>query len=241
MIDETIFSTIKNAGNFETVRAIRITEKIRVRAEFIYSEFLVTGLPLNYKGKRGDCLYFLKFPMKIFRIRWKSFLENFPPPFLLTVSVGLLVSGGLGTHWAATYREGDSIIPREGDLTRVGPLFVSKAKRRTTPFILFSDGNGNSQYRQDMFQTTANLSAVDNLVKSSKNRATAYLFVYKKNPVREIWKITIQGVEVLSYQDALSYYNSDNFDGYSRISLGLVGLILFFASMIEVRHTKKVM
>ncbi|WP_186166173.1 hypothetical protein [Burkholderia gladioli] len=234
-------STIKNAGNFETVGAIRMTEKIRVRGGIYLLGISGAGLPLNYEGKRGGCLYFLKFPMKIFRIRWKSFLENFFPPFLLTVSVGLLVSGGLGTHWAATYREGDSIIPREGDLTRVGPLFASKVKRRTTPFILFSDGNGNSQYSQDMFQTTANLSAVDNLVKSSKNRATAYLFVYKKNPVREIWKITIQGVEVLSYQDALSYYNSDNADGYSRISLGLVGLILFFASMIEVRRTNKVM
>jgi hypothetical protein len=174
--------------------------------------------------------------MKKFRVKFKPIQEGFFSIFILTISVGFLITGASITHWGLAFRKGDSVIPKERDLTISGPYLISKRKYRITPFIIFSDSNGRLKYKENLYETSVSSKIIDDLIKIYPNQAVAYLSVDDENPIRKIWEIKIKDTTVLTYRDAVSYYHSENSAGNFRILVGAIGLILFVISLIDIKR-----
>lgn len=159
--------------------------------------------------------------------------------FLLLTSVVFFAQGIYQTHWLAYYRLGDSIIPRESDLTRVGPLSMSELRTRRDVLIVFSDADNVKKYSQNRSFFSIKPNAVRDLVKKYSGWAVAYLYVFDGNPLRKIWKVEVAGSQILSYETSAIDYGHDSETTYSYFWGAGAFFIFFLTSIIEVSRFQK--
>ena len=137
-----------------------------------------------------------------------------------------LCIAAIDSGYFASYRFGDSIIPREDQLVRSGPYLIEIHAGRITPSISFtpvSEGNRHSEklYNFDDENT------ILQLVHHFKGKPVAYLWLYSDNPVRQVWKIDVNRQLVLSYDKARKTYLRES-DPTSNLLTAISFFVFFY-------------
>lgn len=162
--------------------------------------------------------------------------QNLWALFLLLFSILSLVQGVTTTHWMASLRKGDSIIPRKNELTRIGPFLISEIKARHVDLIGFASLGKPMKYKTDAYGLSITSNALKDLIRKYSGQPVAFLLTSKNNPMREIWGIDVAGLEVLSYEKAVSDYKIEASSAYSYFLSSIACVIWFFISIIEFRR-----
>jgi hypothetical protein len=162
--------------------------------------------------------------------------QNLWALFLLLFSILSLVQGVTTTHWMASLRKGDSIIPHKNELTRIGPFSISEIRTRNSVLVGFASPGKPIKYKEEAAGLSIAPNAVKNLIRKYSGQPVAFLLTSKINPMREIWGIDIAGLEVLSYEKAVFYYKVDDSSAYSYFLSSITCAIWLFVSIIELRR-----
>lgn len=163
--------------------------------------------------------------------------DNVWASFLLLFSVAMLISGISRTHWMVSYRKGDAIIPQEVDLIREGPFVLSEVRTRNAVLAGFSDPyDGRLKYAEDIYDFSIPPSASRNLINGYYGRQFAYLYTYAGNPNRRIWRIDVNGAEIMSYRKAVSDYRVETSVEYGSFWTSAICAVWFLISIIDVRR-----
>lgn len=166
--------------------------------------------------------------------------QNIWALFLLIFSIISFVQGIAATHWMASYRKGDSIIPRKDELTRTGPYLMSEIKTRNAVLVGFSSSDGSLKYKEDAYDVTIQARAVMDLINEYSGRPVAYLLIYKNNPMRQIWGIDVNGIEMLSYHGSILAYKSRDSASYSWFWAFFACSIWFLISILNVQRIRNI-
>lgn len=121
--------------------------------------------------------------------------KNLWAKILIGLTLGFLISGIKKTHWLVSYREGYSVmVPREKQLSRVGPVFMTVHHVRSGPEVLFYSRSGEILFREKQFSIPMdNMLAI---VHKFSGRRAAFLWIYNDNPSREVWEIDVNNERV---------------------------------------------
>lgn len=159
--------------------------------------------------------------------------------FLLLFSILSLIQGVTTTHWMASYRKGDSIIPHKEELIRTGPFLMSEIKTRNAVFVGFATPDGRLKYKGDAYDVAIPARALLEMINEYSGRPVAYLFIYENNPMRQIWGIDVNGIEALSYQGSILDYKIRDSQAYSWFLSFAACMVWFFISIIDVQRVRK--
>jgi hypothetical protein len=157
---------------------------------------------------------------------------------LLLISVFTLVQGISDTHWMAYYRLGDSIVPQEEALVRVGPLHMSEIRTRNRELVAFSDANGNVRYKVDSYLLGSDATVVHNLVKDYSNGGGAYLYIFERNPLQKVWGAEVSVSIILTYARSLKHYRISSPIKYSYFWDSASFFVFFLFSIFEIERRK---
>ena len=148
----------------------------------------------------------------------------------LMVAVGGVSYSTVTSDFFASYRLGDSIIPREDQLIRTGPYVMDTTKIRNGTLINFHMVMGTDTYSEKALNFN-NHNHVLPLVGMMNNLPVAYLWLYADNPVRKLWKIEINNETVLSYDHALFEYHVNSNSEFFVLKISLISFVLFLFSI----------
>ena len=158
------------------------------------------------------------------------------------LSVVSLIMAIAGIYYAAihscyfvSYRLGDSIIPREDQLIRSGPYVVETQKARIGFLVIFQPITGREHYSQS---STEFSNSVNHLVQTMKGKSVAYLWLYKDNPIRSIWRIDINDETVFSYENALKFYRIES-NPTIHLLIAFGCFVLFFWTLVTITPSKR--
>lgn len=187
-------------------------------------------------GCEDVCLYFQPFAFDAMnsygtglRVQYQGFRKDFWhailifSPILIWLSMGWLQSGELFDRALPA--------PSADKLTKLGPMGVTKGRERSVEKLYFSF-NGNSRkysYESRWLHSTGEL---EKLLAMPNAHPVAYLWVNDESNRMKVWRITIDGVEVLSYSNAVYAYettmNADEKLKIATILIFAIGLVRFF-------------
>ncbi|WP_145757759.1 MULTISPECIES: hypothetical protein [Burkholderia] len=142
---------------------------------------------------------------------------------LLAASIALLLSAVSAVNWNAVI-DGQTFIPIESSLIKIGPFSVSESKKRAGENLVFSDPRKNERYIVDVDDLNRKFSLSQSCLSDHQENIEAYLFVSSKNSARKIWKIEMCNEIVMSYERSIENYKRDNGFLWSSI----IGFSLFF-------------
>lgn len=179
--------------------------------------------------------------MKIFRFDVTLNLpgrDNIWACFLIFFSAISLIRGITSTHWMVSYRKGDVIIPHQVDLKKIGPFAMSTIRTRNDTLLRFANQDG-SNYEVSIYGLSISPDAARELVNQYGSRPVAYLLIDYKNPLRQIWGIQVDAIELLSYQKSVSNYRIDSSGQYTWFIYFAVCVLWFLVSIVDLRRIRK--
>ena len=156
----------------------------------------------------------------------------------LMIAVGGVSYSTTSSDFFASYRLGDSIIPREDQLIRTGPYLMDTSKIRNDTLINFHSATGTDTYSELPIKFNNNNQILPR-VAIMKNLPVTYLWLYADNPVRRIWKIEINNETVLSYDRALFVYHADANTKFFLLKISLASFVLFLFSICTFTRTPR--
>ncbi len=150
-----------------------------------------------------------------------SIRENPFANVLLGVAIILFCMAMMNTGYFASYRLGDSVIPKENQLVRSGPYFMQEIAARAENLVRIRPISRGNQYSEKWTQFDRN-SIILALVNKFGNQPVAYLWLYTENPVRQGWKIEVNQQTAFSYDRALLVYRINNATSQSLLDLAAI-------------------
>jgi len=160
-------------------------------------------------------------------------------PFSLVfagISLLSIFAGFFNTGFMASYRFGDSIIPREEQLVRTGPYLMGEVKLRNGVNIRFVPVDGGGSYEERWTNFDVSPDEILALVHREKGGGAAYLWLFRENPTRKVWKIEANSQVLMSYSRAKFVYGIDDSIGYSWFELSGIMLLMFLVSMCSIER-----
>jgi hypothetical protein len=114
---------------------------------------------------------------------------------------------------------------------------MKRIEARHTSGVLFVSANGLPEHFEHWSSFGHNDEKVREIIKVSSS-SEAYLWTSNVNPLRQVWKIEINRIDVLPFNTALRDYRTETEFGPAFMScLALLMLILFFFSMIKINRS----
>jgi hypothetical protein len=150
-----------------------------------------------------------------------------------------LVQGVASTRWMASRRLGDSIIPREHELTRMGPFSMSEIRIRNTVLVRFTNQDGTVTVDQNASDFDVPFDDVLKSINSYPGIPIAYLSMSEKNPINKIWGVDVNGINFLSYKGAVLNYRRRDSLAYSWFGYAIIAVFFCLISVVNIRRVAK--
>jgi hypothetical protein len=128
--------------------------------------------------------------------------------FLMVAAVGAYYAITVSDFFA-DYRFGNSIVPREDQLTQSGPYVMGKRLERRTTSVIFYRPTGTVAFSEDWLNFN-DPNGILSLVDMLQNKPVAYLWLYDSNPLRKVWKIVINDNGIVNRDVVSGLEFSDN-------------------------------
>ena len=140
------------------------------------------------------------------------------------------------TDYFVRERLGGVIIPAPDHLQKTGPYIVTSLNSRYKKGLVFKGVNGGGEYFEDWnsFQGAGSIIPIEQIANLNQGKATAYLWLSDKNPIRKVWRIQIQGQELMPYRLALRNYDTETiFVPRFLLKFAALSFICFIFSMLQ--------
>jgi hypothetical protein len=151
----------------------------------------------------------------------------FAAAFLIAATFSLC-STLSSTDFLVDYRLGEKIIPEEIELIRNGPYLLQIVKQRASSTYEFVASDGTESYKEKFFNRDVNIVEI---AKAAQGKPEFYLWIYRGNPIRKVWKVDFKSATILSFDRANFIYHleADPTDGLIISALSyLTALMLIF-------------
>jgi len=162
-------------------------------------------------------------------------VHNVWAQIMLFAFILFLAQGIATTHWMASWRRGDSIIPRENELVWDGPYIMSKVKERGHYDVKFSAPGGLVSYQESTYGFDVKPENILGFIDEYARDPVAYLLIYKGNPIKQIWGVRINNYVVQSYKASVAIYRFDDSSNYVSFWIALALFIWFLVSIFDIR------
>ena len=131
------------------------------------------------------------------------------PGILFAVFFGFAYMVADRTAFFANYRYGDAIIPTQSQLVKIGPFRPQVVKSGLDRGIKFIPSNDltNEYFLLALYFHDFEAKVASSINANSQN-TVAYLNAYPSNPIQKIWGVEIDGLEVLSFEQAQENYKN---------------------------------
>lgn len=150
-----------------------------------------------------------------------------------------VVQGVASTQWMASCRLGDSIIPREHELARMGPFSMSEIRIRNAVLVRFTNQDGTIKVDQNAADFDVPLDDILKSINSYPGVPIAYLSMSDKNPINKVWGIDVNGVNVLSYKNSVLDYRRRDLLAYSWFGYAIIAVFFCVVSVVSIRRVAK--
>ncbi len=164
----------------------------------------------------------------------------------------LITVGGFQTypHLLAQYY-GDSIFPKQADLEKKGPYSMSLGigSVRNGPKLVLTPIDNSKRYIIDAREIDSKgllpneggyyFDPASHRLPIEYTLPKTYVWVYEKNPIREVWKIDFENQEILSFKLSVLYYSIKTSDiGFYFLC---PGILLLLYSLVGIKSNKSSM
>ncbi len=164
----------------------------------------------------------------------------------------LITTGGFRTypHLLAQYY-GDSIMPKKEYLEKKGPysMSLSIGSVRNGPKLVLTPVDNSKRYIVDAREIDSKgllpneggyyFDPASHRLPIEYTLPKTYVWVYEKNPIREVWKIDFENQEILDFEKVAFRYNLET-NNYGFYML-LPGVLLLFYSLFGISFSKSSM
>jgi hypothetical protein len=170
-----------------------------------------------------------------YTITYRPFGRRVMPLMFLAFAVTSAFLAVTHSNYFARYRYGDAIIPKETQLVKTGPYFMSLYQTRRNFGVDFTPLNGGPSYRIDRGDFNPKINIYE-VVEASTRLPTAYIWVYPENPIIQTWRIEANHQIVLSYEQAMVDYDVESKSTFAACSF-IANVIVLVFLLINIKRS----